>query len=47
MLQRDIVVPINQTATWAADPANVVPSKIWLEVVLRLYGLAVDMPSAN
>lgn len=46
-LQRDVVIPLNRTATWGAVAANVSPANIWLEVVLRLYGLAVDMPSAN
>lgn len=46
-LQRDVVVPVNQVPTWGAVPVQVVPSAIYLEVVLRLYGLAVDLPSAN
>lgn len=46
-LQRDVIVPLSRTATWGAVASNVSPTDIWLEVVLRLYGLAVDMPSAN
>lgn len=46
-LQRDVVVPLNQTATWGATAVNVSPTTIWLECVMRLFGLAIDMPSAN
>ncbi len=47
-LQRDIVVPINGIlpyVTGATSPAA--PTTIWIEMVMRLYGLAVDLPSAN
>ena len=47
VLQRDVVVPVNQVATWGAVPVNISPTRLWLECVLRLYGLAVDLPSAN
>lgn len=47
-LQRDVVIPINGIlpyVTGAATPAA--PTTIWVEVVMRLFGLAVDLPSAN
>lgn len=46
-LQRDIIIPLNGCATWADPAVNIIPTTIWLEVVIRLYGLAVDLPSAN
>jgi len=47
ILQRTIVVPINATQLWNADPSSVAPTAVWLEVVLRLYGLGIDLPSQN
>lgn len=47
-LQRPLVVPINGIlpyVTGATTPAA--PTTIWIECVMRLYGLAVDLPSAN
>lgn len=47
-LQRPLVIPINGILPYdvgATSPAF--PTTIWLEVVMRLYGLAVDLPSAN
>lgn len=47
-LERDLVVPINGIlpyVTGATSPAA--PATIWLEVTMRLFGLAVDLPSAN
>lgn len=46
-LQRDVVIPLNGAATWLDPAVNIMPTTIWLEVVIRLYGLAVDLPSAN
>lgn len=47
-LQRAMVVPVNGIlpyVTGAASPAA--PTEIWIEVTMRLFGLAVDLPSAN
>jgi hypothetical protein len=47
-VQRPIVIPINGIlpyVTGASSPAA--PTRIWVEVVMRLYGLAIDLPSAN
>lgn len=46
-LQNALVVPINAIATWGSAGAPVVPTTIWLEVVIRLFGLGVDLPSQN
>jgi hypothetical protein len=48
-LQRAVVVPISLSALWAGadDGDYVTPSKIYLEVVMRLFGLGVQMPSGN
>jgi hypothetical protein len=47
-LQRALVVPINGIIPYVAGAASAaVPTKIWLEVTMRLFGLAVDLPSAN
>ncbi len=49
-LERDLVVPINGIipyVTGSAQTANAVPVSISLEVTMRLFGLAVDLPSAN
>lgn len=47
-LQRALVVPINGIlpyVTGATSPAA--PTTIWIEIVMRLFGLAIDLPSAN
>jgi hypothetical protein len=47
-LQRAMVVPVNGIlpyVTGATSPAA--PTEIWIEVTMRLFGLAVDLPSAN
>jgi hypothetical protein len=46
-IQNAIVAPINATTLWDATAASVAPTTIWLEVVMRLFGLGVDMPSQN
>lgn len=47
-LQRALVVPINGIIPYVADAAAAaVPTTIWVEVTMRLFGLAVDLPSAN
>lgn len=47
-LERDLVVPINGILPYvqgATTPAA--PVTIWIEVTMRLFGLAVDLPSSN
>lgn len=47
-LQRALVIPINGIIPYVATaPAAAVPTTIWMEVTMRLFGLAVDLPSAN
>ncbi len=48
-LRRDVVVPINRVNNWidTEGTVNYAPTKIILECVMRLYGLAVNMPSDN
>lgn len=49
-LQRPLVVPINGIVpyvTGGAQAADVVPVSISIECVMRIYGLAVELPSAN
>jgi hypothetical protein len=47
-LQRAVVVPINGIIPYVTGAsAASVPTTIWLEVTMRLFGLAVDLPSAN
>jgi len=47
-LQRALVVPINGIIPYVTGAASAaVPTTIWLEVTMRLFGLAVDLPSAN
>lgn len=47
-LQRALVVPLNGIIPYVVgSAADAVPTTIWLEVTMRLYGLAVDLPSAN
>lgn len=48
-LRRDLVVPINRVANWidTETVVNYAPTKIYLECVMRLFGLAVNMPSDN
>lgn len=49
-LQRPLVIPINGIVpyvTGGAQAADAAPTSIWLEVTMRLFGLAVDLPSAN
>lgn len=47
-MQRPLVIPMNGTlpyVTGATSPAA--PTKIWIETTMRLFGLAIDLPSAN
>jgi hypothetical protein len=47
-LQRALCVPINGIIPYVSGAApDAVPTTIWLEVSMRLFGLAVDLPSAN
>ncbi len=47
-LQRALVIPINGIIPYVSGAAaDAVPTKIWVEVTMRLFGLAVDLPSAN
>jgi len=47
-LQRALVTPINGIIPYVTGAAaDAVPTTIWMEVTMRLFGLAVDLPSAN
>jgi len=48
-VERPLVVPINLAAVWGGESAGVIltPSTIVLEVVMRLFGLGIDLPSQN
>lgn len=48
-LQRPIVVPISLSALYggAGEGEFITPSFIWLELVMRLFGLGVQLPSQN
>lgn len=47
-LQRAMVIPINGIIPYVTGGAiDAMPTKIWVEVTMRLFGLAVDLPSAN
>ena len=47
-LNRALVVPINGIIPYVTGgAADAVPTTIWVEVTMRLFGLAVDLPSAN
>jgi hypothetical protein len=47
-LQRALVVPINGIIPYVTGAAaDAVPTTIWVEVAMRLFGLAVDLPSSN
>lgn len=48
-LQRAVVMPINLTTFYGGggDGTFALPSRIWLEVVMRVFGLGVDLPSQN
>lgn len=47
-LQRALVVPINGIVPYVTQAAiDAMPTTIWVEVGMRLFGLAVDLPSAN
>lgn len=47
-LQRALVVPINGIIPYVVgSAADAVPTTIWIEVAMRLFGLAIDLPSAN
>lgn len=49
-LERDLVVPINGIIPYVTGGAQlpcVAPTTIWIEVTMRLFGLAIDLPSAN
>ena len=49
ILQRPLVVPISLAALWAGANEGdfVAPDKIYLELVMRLFGLGIDLPSQN
>jgi hypothetical protein len=46
-LQRDFVVPINGIIPYTSATSPAFPTTIYLEVVMRLWGIAVDLPSTN
>lgn len=47
-LQRALVIPINGILPYVTQAnADAMPTTIWMEVTMRLFGLAVDLPSAN
>lgn len=49
-LERDLAIPINGIVPYVTGSGQVspaAPTTIWLEVTMRLFGLAVDLPSAN
>lgn len=47
-LNRALVVPINGIIPYVVgSAADAVPTTIWIEVTMRLFGLAVDLPSTN
>lgn len=47
-LNRALVIPINGIIPYVTGgAADAFPTTIWLEVTMRLFGLAVDLPSAN
>ncbi len=48
-LRRDVVIPINRITNYkdTEGTSNYAPTQIALECVMRLFGLAVNMPSAN
>jgi hypothetical protein len=47
-LNRSLVIPINGIIPYVTGAAiDAVPTTIWVEVTMRLFGLAVDLPSAN
>jgi len=48
-LQRDLIVPINRITNFhdTEGTSNFAPQFVWVECVLRLFGLGVNMPSAN
>lgn len=47
-LQRALVIPINGIIPYVTGAAaDAVPTTLWVEVSMRLFGLAVDLPSAN
>lgn len=49
-LDRDLVIPFNGIVpyvTGSGQTADAAPTNIWLEVTMRIFGLAVDLPSAN
>jgi len=48
-VQRPLVVPISLSALWAGENEGdfVAPSSIFLEIVMRLFGLGIDLPSQN
>lgn len=47
-LNRALVIPINGIIPYVTSAQiDAVPTTIWMEVTMRLFGLAVDLPSAN
>ncbi len=48
-LQRDLIVPINRMVNFhdMEGTSNYAPTKVHVECVMRLFGLGVNMPSAN
>jgi len=49
ILQRPLVVPISLATLWggANEGDFIAPDKIYLELVMRLFGLGIDLPSQN
>lgn len=43
-LERDLVVPLNQIALPANETSDV-PNYVYLEIVMRLYGVSVSLPT--
>lgn len=49
-LERDLVVPVNGIVPYVTGGTQVSPAapvNVWIEVTMRLFGLAIDLPSAN
>ena len=49
-LERDLVVPINGIVPYVTGGTQIspaAPTTIWVEVTMRLFGLAIDLPSSN
>lgn len=49
-LERDLVVPLNGIVPYVTGGTQVspaCPTTVWIEVTMRLFGLAIDLPTAN